>query len=78
MSVFSGFAKWKNNTNHVNLVLDVIYHKTYPIYVRIRAAEIFKKRNPVQSLPVLLEMVNSFLDTDIYKDEDIDTIWHFT
>ena len=57
-------------------VLDVIYHKTYPIYVRIRAAEIFKKRNPVQSLPVLLEMVNSFLDTDIYKDEDIDTIWH--
>ena len=21
-------------------------------------------------------MVNSFLDTDIYKDEDIDTIWH--
>ena len=21
MSVFSGFAKWKNNTNHVNLVL---------------------------------------------------------
>ena len=57
-------------------VLDVIYHKTYPIHVRIRAAEIFKKRNPVQSLPVLLEMVNSFLDTDIYKDEDIDTIWH--
>ena len=57
-------------------VIDVIYHKTYSIYVRIRAAEIFKKRNPVQSLPVLLEMVNSFLDTDIYKDEDIDTIWH--
>ena len=23
MSVFSGFAKWKNNTNHVNLVLDI-------------------------------------------------------
>ena len=22
MSVFSGFAKWKNNTNPVNLVLD--------------------------------------------------------
>ncbi len=22
MSVFCGFAKWKNNTNHVNLVLD--------------------------------------------------------
>ena len=57
-------------------VLDVIYHKTYSIYVRIRAAEILKKRNPVRLLPVLLEMVNSFLDTDIYKDEDIDTIWH--
>ena len=57
-------------------IIDVIYHKTYSIYVKIRAAEILKKRNPERSLPVLLEMVNSFLDTDVIKDEDIDTMWH--
>ena len=27
MSVFSGFAKWKNNTNPINLVLDVFIGK---------------------------------------------------
>ncbi len=57
-------------------ILDVIHHTAFSIYVRIRAAEILKKRNPEQSLSVLLEMVNSFLDTDVIKDEDIDTMWH--
>lgn len=57
-------------------IIDVINHKTYSIYVRIRAAEILKKRNPERSLPVLLEMVNSFLDADVIRDEDIDAIWH--
>lgn len=64
-------------------LLDVLNFETYPIFTRIRAAEILKKRNPMQSLPMLLQMVNSFLDIDIYKDQDIvedeyivDMRWH--
>ena len=53
-------------------IIDVIYHKAISIYTRIRAAEILKKRNPERSLPVLLDMVNSFLDIDVFKDEYFD------
>ena len=57
-------------------VLDVIYHETYYVFVRVRAAELLKKRDPIRSIPILLELVNSFLDSDIYKDVDVPTLEH--
>lgn len=62
-------------------LLDVLNFQTYHLFTRIRAAEMLKKRDPIQSLPILLEFVNSILDThidNIDKYGDIDQMWNLS
>ena len=49
MSVFSGFAKWKNNTNPVNLVLLIIGLLT-------DKAEVVSVYGKIQEIQILLKL----------------------
>lgn len=57
-------------------IIDVLTCKTYIVYVRIRAAELLKKRDPIQTLPKLIEFVDSLLDSGLYGTLDYPTQTH--
>ena len=47
MSVFSGFAKWKNNTNPINLVLDLKARYRGAKYLRETLKILPQKPDPI-------------------------------
>ena len=69
MSVFSGFAKWKNNTNPVNLVLDIFKnHYMHP--------DFYGSNSLKDVLPVLVPSL-CFENLDVVHDGmEAQAVWN--